>query len=297
MSATEAPLHHPRLGNEGDPCPSCGAPMASDQRYCLSCGTRRGDVRVPFMELLAPPAPAPRPVAAMPIARRSLLPQNPAVVGILSGIVAAAVLGLGLLAGALIAHKREPQVVAAATTTPAPAAVTPVATAAPAAATVAPESFTPDWPAGQEGWTIQLQTLPKDGTQPSAVNAAKAGAASKGAAGVGALDSDSFASLDAGNYVIYSGNFPSKSEADGALDGVKGSFPDAKVVKVSSTSGDDSGSGSDDEPAATPTPKPKTPEEAQQNTKKAPAKVETEGTPPPKDNKKPGAGTDSTTIG
>ena len=29
-------------------CPSCGAALAEDQRYCLNCGRRRGDPRVDF---------------------------------------------------------------------------------------------------------------------------------------------------------------------------------------------------------------------------------------------------------
>jgi hypothetical protein len=48
-------------------CASCGATLAGDQRYCLNCGARRGDARVPFMEILggrpATPAAAPAPVA------------------------------------------------------------------------------------------------------------------------------------------------------------------------------------------------------------------------------------------
>ncbi len=31
-------------------CPNCGARMANDQRYCLNCGHRRGDPRLPFMD-------------------------------------------------------------------------------------------------------------------------------------------------------------------------------------------------------------------------------------------------------
>jgi len=31
-------------------CPNCGAHMAADQRYCLNCGHRRGDPRLPFMD-------------------------------------------------------------------------------------------------------------------------------------------------------------------------------------------------------------------------------------------------------
>jgi hypothetical protein len=33
-----------------DSCPNCGARMAADQRYCLTCGHRRGDPRFPFMD-------------------------------------------------------------------------------------------------------------------------------------------------------------------------------------------------------------------------------------------------------
>jgi hypothetical protein len=57
-------------------CPNCGAQMAADQRYCLSCGHRRGEPRLPFMDAVVfmesmsgpagdraapPPPPAERP--------------------------------------------------------------------------------------------------------------------------------------------------------------------------------------------------------------------------------------------
>jgi hypothetical protein len=35
-------------GNES--CPNCNAQMAADQRYCLNCGHRRGEPRLPFMD-------------------------------------------------------------------------------------------------------------------------------------------------------------------------------------------------------------------------------------------------------
>ena len=41
-------LYVPRLARETEPCANCGALLASDQRYCLSCGERRADTRVPF---------------------------------------------------------------------------------------------------------------------------------------------------------------------------------------------------------------------------------------------------------
>jgi hypothetical protein len=35
---------------ERDSCPVCEAPLATDQRYCLTCGHRRGDPRLPFLD-------------------------------------------------------------------------------------------------------------------------------------------------------------------------------------------------------------------------------------------------------
>lgn len=40
----------PSPPQSGETCASCGAPLASDQRYCLECGQRRGDPRLPFMD-------------------------------------------------------------------------------------------------------------------------------------------------------------------------------------------------------------------------------------------------------
>jgi hypothetical protein len=35
---------------ERESCDDCGSPMAADQRYCLACGHRRGDPRLPFLD-------------------------------------------------------------------------------------------------------------------------------------------------------------------------------------------------------------------------------------------------------
>lgn len=37
------------LAQSAEQCPSCGAHIAADQRYCLTCGARCGDPRLPFM--------------------------------------------------------------------------------------------------------------------------------------------------------------------------------------------------------------------------------------------------------
>ena len=55
----------PVLGETGEPCRECGAPLAEDQRYCLNCGARRGAPRVEIQR----PAPAAVAPAATSVAR------------------------------------------------------------------------------------------------------------------------------------------------------------------------------------------------------------------------------------
>ena len=42
----------PALGEHGEPCQECGAPLAADQRYCLNCGTRSTYVSNPAVEFV-----------------------------------------------------------------------------------------------------------------------------------------------------------------------------------------------------------------------------------------------------
>jgi hypothetical protein len=44
-SASEQPTRQLSLAQSGDHCVNCGAPLASDQRYCVTCGERRGKPR------------------------------------------------------------------------------------------------------------------------------------------------------------------------------------------------------------------------------------------------------------
>jgi hypothetical protein len=46
-------LNRPLLGEPNAPCRACGSPLAADQRYCLQCGTRRAEARLPFLDILA----------------------------------------------------------------------------------------------------------------------------------------------------------------------------------------------------------------------------------------------------
>lgn len=94
------------LGEEGEPCSSCGFPLATDQRYCLNCGTRRSEPRLDYMEYVSgpggatsaemPATPAGLPVSdAQPVGSRRDASPLVAVGGI-------GILGLMLLVGVLI---------------------------------------------------------------------------------------------------------------------------------------------------------------------------------------------------
>jgi hypothetical protein len=87
-------------------CPSCGAALAEDQRYCLNCGQRRGEPRVDFRQHLdSKPTATEEPEAAVNAAAPAApLPlekpqRDYAPLAAAGGI---AVLGIMLLIGVLI---------------------------------------------------------------------------------------------------------------------------------------------------------------------------------------------------
>jgi len=106
MSETDE--HTEVLGEVGEACGECSAPLAIDQRYCLNCGRRRGAPRVDFREHLprdgavngngAAPAPPPiTPAATAPSAEKPGRDYAP-----LAAVGGIAILGLMLLVGVLI---------------------------------------------------------------------------------------------------------------------------------------------------------------------------------------------------
>jgi len=154
-------------------------------------------------------------------------------------------MGVGVLIGRSGTSKPSPapaQTISVAAT-PATGAATPPAGAQ--------ATFTSSWPSGSTGYTVALQTLPQTGTTVSAVEAAKTSAGAKSAKAVGALKSEEFTSLTAGSYVIYSGVYHTKAQAEKALAGLKKSFPGASVIRVSNA-----GSGSASQTASPPASSP-----------------------------------------
>jgi len=221
--------------------------MAADQRYCLECGERRAQMSSILVEGLKSPAASasdagPSGAQGQPAASAGQ-PQTAAVIAGVGVLLLS--MGVGVLIGrSSSSQAKTPQVLSVAA--PSSAGSTPTAAAA------TPASFTSDWPAGTTAYTVQLQTLPESGTQVSAVAAAKAAASAKGATGVGALKSSAFSSLPAGSYVIYSGTYPKKADAEKAQKRLKASFPGATVIRVSSSSSS-SASSSSEEPSPTET--------------------------------------------
>ena len=104
-------------GNES--CPNCSAQMAADQRYCLNCGHRRGDPRLPFMDAVvfmesmgspgagAGATPPPPPAETKSSSRMN---ANAALIAGVATLVLA--IGVGFLIGRS-GHENSPQAAAA----------------------------------------------------------------------------------------------------------------------------------------------------------------------------------------
>ena len=101
VPAVTTAAHSSLVPTTGEQCPACGALMAADQRYCLECGQRRGEPRLPFMDAVvlmdvvvkgpskAPPAP--------PRQRRPRLSANATLIAGIGTLLLA--LGIGVLIG------------------------------------------------------------------------------------------------------------------------------------------------------------------------------------------------------
>lgn len=77
----------------GGRCANCQAPMASDQRYCLSCGARRGRPRFPVASSTEPVAVRSEP---RPVRPPRMSPGGTLIAGVATLLIA---LGVGVLIG------------------------------------------------------------------------------------------------------------------------------------------------------------------------------------------------------
>jgi hypothetical protein len=96
-----APIEHLVAGAVGDRCVSCGAPLSSDQRYCVNCGERRGRPRFSLPTAVGafePPAPTSEPP------RRPSRPRPSSGATLVAG-VGTLLLAMGV--GVLIGHSNS----------------------------------------------------------------------------------------------------------------------------------------------------------------------------------------------
>jgi hypothetical protein len=168
--ATTQDIHAPTLGAQGEPCASCGAPLAGDQRYCLECGARRAQARLPFRDILATGGAAPPPAPAAAAAPASEGPPARSGLAFLAGLLCLiAALGVGVLIG----DSGDDRTAA---TTPPPQVITVggAAAAAPAATTPAATTSTPA--ASSSGST---KSSKDSGSSSSSAKSSKGSAADK----------------------------------------------------------------------------------------------------------------------
>jgi hypothetical protein len=88
-----------------------------------------------------------------------------------------------------------------------------------------------EWPAGQDGWTIVLSSIPQSAGREAAVSAGQK-ALDAGLTDVGIIDSSQFSSLHTGYFVVFTGVYESENEARAALDTAQGSYPQSYVRQI-----------------------------------------------------------------
>lgn len=97
-SLDEAPTAPLLLGSIGERCVNCGASLASDQRYCVQCGERRGTSRFAIMTGAAGPPPAsPSAPAAAGSGRRRRAPYGATLIAGIATLLVA--MGVGVEIG------------------------------------------------------------------------------------------------------------------------------------------------------------------------------------------------------
>lgn len=102
MEHTTSPIPTPQAPKEPEACRNCGSLLAGDQRYCLACGSRRGDARVPVSTLWTPVDSAL--VTEPPVAVAAPGPRlgDRAQISPTAAAIASAAVVLALVAGLLI---------------------------------------------------------------------------------------------------------------------------------------------------------------------------------------------------
>jgi septal ring-binding cell division protein DamX len=229
VTATETPAPTPTPAPAPRRCPRCGNDLTPEQEWCLNCGADVGST------IAAPPSWR-GPVAL--------------VVGLLLVAAVALIIALVELAGSPEQVTEQPVGQTPAPTATAPPAAT--STATPSPVTIPPATdnggagTTPevaDWPDGKDAWTVVLES---SATRTAAESRAKE-LAQQGVP-VGILDSNGYSSIQAGKFVVFSGQYDTKRAADQALQDVSSEVTGGYVRHIIPKAGATSS------PTASPTP-------------------------------------------
>jgi hypothetical protein len=239
-------------------CPRCGAPHERNQEYCLECGLRLVPLPAFYRRLEVWSRDSPVWLWAALLA---LL----AVALVAGAIVAAAAAGDDDEEGSgasipvvttdptttdTIGVITDPGTITLDTTTTGPVTTTPTTdpftttilpTTSTFTTTTLPTTTSPtttgpggtiSWPAGEDGWTVILKSVPtSDGRREA--NAAAQDALDSGLPEVGVLDSSNFSSLNPGYYATFTGVYDTRNEAVNALPRARNSgFPLAYAREV-----------------------------------------------------------------
>ena len=217
-------------------CPTCGAPVEPGQEYCLECGARLATGR--------------NIVSTVGRAWRRRLRWYPGdwLLVVLALLVVAALATAAAVYAGGDTEQAAPMRTLVATAPPDVTATNPetqstetapVASVPTEVTTTAPvDGGGPDspveWPADQDGFTVVLASLPVSGGRDLAMQNARS-AIRGGLKEVGVLDSESFASLHPGFYVVFAGVYPNLEEAQGAVPDARGAgFANAYAREITS---------------------------------------------------------------
>jgi hypothetical protein len=245
-SAQDAPTAPAESSETAPPaCPRCNAPLRPGQQWCLECGaaartrivgprgwrfpvilvglvallagagvavwlvslsddatTRASTLTTATPLAAAPPVTAPAVTAAAPAAKTTTVTKT------------------------VTRTTRAKTVTAPARTVSAPAKT--VTTTAPVTTTAAPTAAAvPSWPAGQTGYTVVVLSAGR------ATAYAKARKLTQAGTKAGVLDTNQFDASDAtARYVVFSGRYTNRTEAEPSLTKIRHSAPNAYVGYV-----------------------------------------------------------------
>ncbi|MEP6908970.1 MAG: SPOR domain-containing protein [Actinomycetota bacterium] len=233
----QPPPPPPPIDPGGGECPRCGTPYEPFQEYCLECG-----LRLPVTRGLIP---------VLATAWRRRVPWYPGdwIWPVIAALLVAAIAGAGAILfttdnsgtktkaainspppGGTGTNPGIPPPPSGTETGPPPTSTLPTTEPPPPPPPTSGGGLI-EWPAGQNGWTIVLASIPQSAGRATATREANK-ASNAGLTDVGVLSSSNFSSLHAGYYVVYSGVFNSEKEARAGLGAAKSSYPQAYARQI-----------------------------------------------------------------